>query len=362
MIAGGNHTTIHVSLPYRGCRVGIHPHRPKPPAVWGMTAGIAAALSDEYLVGTVDLCDTSDKSLKTLYVGHQVLNNEEYVAVFRAVATKEGVTAEGVASGEQTYDANNNQAMIILGGMTLTETFGETYFTQDGEEKYFESVDAAVEYVSGLNAETTVKLSTSINTALSLAVNAGVTLDLNGNNLSVDYVTAFGQIKDSATDDNDGSRGVLTTAQVSTFNPENSYFPLKVAENSYSFFKAEVKELGTKAGSSENDRMFGLRLLFADEGAYALLGEGNGLTVRVNLYVGGEVLENGSFWFSGEVVDSYIGLEQELTGRDAALILTVKNIHVAAGQEVRVKMTFTLDDTYSVAGSVRYEVPTAVTE
>lgn len=315
-----------------------------------MSSGVAAALDDQYLVGTVDLnTGSNDKTLKPLYVGHQDLEAEEYVVVFQAVETN--------------GNADDNVAFITVGGMTLTETFGETYFTQDGEEKYFDSADKAVEYINALNAETTVKLSTSITTALNMAVNADVTLDLNGNNLSVDYITAFGQIKDSATDDNDGSRGLLTTEQESTFNPENSYFPLKVAENSYSFFKAEVKALGTKESTSENDRMFGLRLLFADDGAYALLGtDGNGLSVRVNVYVDNAELENGNFWFDPDLVTKYIGLEQALTGKDAALILTVMNIHVAAGKEVRVKMTFKLDNTYSAFASVRYEVPVAVTE
>lgn len=317
-----------------------------------MSSGVAAALDDQYLVGTVDLkTDNADKTLKPLYVGHQDLEAEEYVVVFQAVAT----------SG----DANTDPAYITVDGMTLTETFGETYFTQDGEEKYFESADEAVKYINALNAETTVKLSTSITTALSLAVNADVTLDLNGNNLSVDYVTAFGQIKDSATDDNDGSRGVLTTALESNFNPDNDYFPLRVDTNKYSFYKVTAVGLGTREGATANDRVYGFRLSFADKSAYALLGtDGNGLTVEVNLYVGEDTVTAG-YEFKAVTVQQYLANEGETGGADegrmAALILTVKNIHVAAGQEVRVKMTFKLDNTYSAFASVRY-TPDAVTE
>jgi len=150
-----------------------------------------------------------------------------------------------------------------------------------------------------------------------LSLNTGITLDLNGNNLTVNALFADGAVTDSA----DGAgKLVAGTLQLSPNNPQLALYN----GSAYQLFNSQVTSDG-QVTVNENAVRFGYRLNFTNPEAYALLQNNNataaGLDYRVTLTQG---TTNITYVFTPELITRYANYK--LNGSNPAFTLMVTGL------------------------------------
>ncbi len=179
----------------------------------------------------------------------------------------------------------------------------------------YPSVQEAVE--TAQSGETVVLQTDAAETELNLSLNAGISLDLNGNTLTVDTLFADGAVTDST----DGAGRLVTgTLQLSPNNPQLALYN----GSAYRLFNGEVTSNGQVA-VNENTVKFGYRLNFTNPEAYTLLQNGNasaaGLDYRVTLTQGTTQI---TYVFTPEMIARYANYK--LNGSNPAFTLTVTGL------------------------------------
>jgi len=170
----------------------------------------------------------------------------------------------------------NYEPLVKTDGRNRTDGGGDSVYVHIGthaddsvawsEKGVYDSVDAALKAAESGN---TVVLGQNATVGdRFLEVPAGVTLDLNGKNLTVANIFSFGDIIDST--DGKGSL-VISNDKTQAFvglQETNSYLPL-YDTNCYRFFDYDVVSAGKETGT--NTVKFGVKVNFNNEKAYELL-------------------------------------------------------------------------------------------
>ena len=155
-------------------------------------------------------------------------------------------------------------------------------------------------------------------------LDAGVVLDLNGHELSVNNVLAFGDIIDST--EGIGKLVRNQNARV-ILNAENSAMPL-YDTNGYRFFTYTLASAGPKNGTTDSVQ-FGVQLTFANTDAYALLATDAATTVEMDLTVTkGDNVTDLVFTFKQGTLEQYNDSWNNRTDltKTPTLVLTVSGI------------------------------------
>jgi len=280
------------------------------------TTGIAAAINSEYYVGTVNMNQGQDFDGEsyTVPVGEvDIAQGEEYIVVFRPVATSGGVSVENADE----YSASANSAFALVSGMSLSkdldkeDTGAVKYFTDNGAVKYFDSAADAQAYIDGLeNAQ--IKLLANIgDDNWELTVKSGVVIDLNGYNLRAGVLDVNGALIDTSAGTTGKVFGVNEASFVSA-GQNGCYLPLKNEDGSYGLYKVTGSAFGTKKSLDNKDAQFWFSLEFENAYAYELLKNSeNALTVSFKIYLVGGATND-----EGEIVDKRLFSEDNITLRN----------------------------------------------
>ncbi len=175
-----------------------------------------------------------------------------------------------------------------------------------------------------------------------IIVNAGVTLDLNGNDLSADTLMADGQVYDNT----DGS---ATLSAETLFLAENNRQMSLADGEVYRLFKYAVESAGKKEDTENHQVKFGYRVNFANADAYALLDSNAAsdlVTFKVTLTCDG-LDEPIQYVFPASMVTRYVTYKQN--GSNPAFTLLVKGLDTLA-ENTKVVTVPTLTSTTGVAG------------
>ena len=172
-------------------------------------------------------------------------------------------------------------------------------------EKVYEDVAEAL--LAAGEGETVVMLKDA--ESFEVLVPGGVTLDLKGRNLTGNYVSAFGNIKDSSAD-----KGVLkVAANHILIRDDNTQLPVKSGEG-YQFFETKL----IQQRYAENLSKYGFQINF-DEGLHTKLLEGKaatGVTVNVKVsWAQANGLRSQIFEYNDEMVTQYINSYDETTDK-----------------------------------------------
>ena len=197
-----------------------------------------------------------------------------------------------------------------------------------------------------------------------ITVNAGTTLDLNGNILTTDSIVAFSELIDTAQDKTGGIK--VSTENISLMQ-NKTYMPIYDSENGcFRFYKFNMVSLGVKelneAGSAVK---FGVAIRFDKVEAYGLLADGNNysyLTLEFVLTLENMDVPTIAYEFAAEqfttwAANAYTHYNSGKAG-DRALVLTVGGLDkLDAGSKLTVAPTLTSEVTKFSVTSVVMEAP-----
>lgn len=136
----------------------------------------------------------------------------------------------------------------------------------------------------------TVKLLSATTVASTLEIKSGVTLDLNGQTLTVDSLHSYGVIMDSKADEENGTPGLLKVLQEEQFllegNDQKGILPIYVDEG-YRFFSYQLLALDPVV--QDNGVKFRFYLYFANAHAFDCLSnnENSGITIDAKFVIAG---------------------------------------------------------------------------
>lgn len=180
---------------------------------------------------------------------------------------------------------------------------------------------ADAEAQSGGQSPVEVDLLVSMDAEGDVEIPAGVTLDLNGNQLTADSLTADGMVIDSSADGN-GGNGSLEVAinrlSVASTNPQMPVYDQ--ANSCYRFFSYTVKQDANETKLSDTSVKVRFALRFANETAYDLLkkatndgttADHSGMKFYVELKWGEEADQKKSFECNQAVINKYAQLEKQ---------------------------------------------------
>ena len=215
-------------------------------------ADVFAAVTGETNTGNYALVD-------------ELVNNEKVVASFTLGPDPEVSSwkKEGVS-----FPANDDYVMIFrtkekgaidLSGLQMTREVADPAVAKIGDTAY-PTLAAALEAAASGDE---IKLVDNVADAGSFTVPSGVTLDLNGKNLSAGEINVAGTLKDSA------SAGVLT-ANITCTNGNRGWLPLTNGSGK-TLFELKAASLGV-AEKTEDTAKFGFNVHFVNAAAYAKAG------------------------------------------------------------------------------------------
>ena len=243
----------------KGCNVYVLPIEKENPIT---AEQLSAVLENTTAVGNITLTSTSKKQTAGSFVFEE--GYDDYLVVFRSTLGKSGGTG------------STERADYKLEGIQLIKSCTD-------------SADAAKE-ISNAPLGSTITLQAACDAGNeNVVVSNGVTLNLNGKNLTANSVTILngGSVIDS------GETAGLVTANLSASGSNGGYLPLK-DNTGYRFYQAamEAKENGTPSQTGNVKVRF--KVSFTNAAAYSLIAEGNtGLTI--NGKFGGDSTAEGPF-------------------------------------------------------------------
>ena len=157
-----------------------------------------------------------------------------------------------------------------------------------------------------------------------VTVQPGVTLELNGFDLTADYLTSFGQVNDKT----NGAASILTAQEGILWMEEgNLQMPLyDSAAGAYKLYNYNVVSAGSQEDAANHRVKFGYRINFTNDDAYALLNanaESDLVTFTVNLTC--DTLDAPiTYVFPASMVDRYVTYKQG--GKNPAFTLLVTGL------------------------------------
>ncbi|MBQ6851897.1 MAG: hypothetical protein IJO04_02560 [Oscillospiraceae bacterium] len=151
------------------------------------------------------------------------------------------------------------KAAFAASGLSLTREVADPAVAKIGDTAY-PTLAAALEAAASGDE---IKLVDNVADAGSFTVPSGVTLDLNGKNLTADNINVAGTLKDSA------SAGVLT-ANITCTNGNRGWLPLTNGSGK-TLFELKAASLGV-AEKTEDTAKFGFNVHFVNAAAYAKAG------------------------------------------------------------------------------------------
>lgn len=170
-------------------------------------------------------------------------------------------------------------------------------------------------------------------TVKDLTVNAGVTLDLNGNTITAESLTSFGNIVDSTE-----GEGLVKIAKNETSQPHlilntvTTSLPLyDAADGGYRFFTPEFEHQEKKLDDPDKVK-YAIRVGLSEKG-YALLDDAdnyNALSVCLKLTKDGEDFKTINYSFKQTTVEEYVSKSTGGAGKKYGLMLTVSGLEAAA--------------------------------
>lgn len=195
-------------------------------------------------------------------------------------------------SGKTVAEVLAEDHFCWVDGSVVTVSSGDTSVSGDVTVDTVAATVNGVAYTSFQEALTaagsngTVKLGQALEVQ-TLRIPSGVTLDLNGNQVSAQDVLCFGDLIDSR----NGAGGITVSRDPSLavvhLQPGNSHLPIyDTANGCYRFYEYELASLGSYTVSTDAQK-FGFRILLTNASGYSLLAETEDpcLSLVVNLTV-----------------------------------------------------------------------------
>lgn len=213
---------------------------------------------------------------------------------------------------------------------------------QIGENKYA-SFDAAMD--AAVSGNTVIMLDDAAVTDAVFVLNTDVKLDLNGYELTVNNMMAFGQVVDST--EGEGKLVVEKTANVILL-PNNEDLPMYDTDG-YRFFSYELQAKGKKTVTPGSTNAYGVSVIFKDVDAYTLLAEKAdtcGVVLSMDITYDGS---NMNYKFQDSTLKNYASacaevMNGEVEGKDPALyvkktiVLTISGLN---GKDISVDSVVT---------------------
>ena len=255
--------------------------------------------------------------------GAKVCVADNYGAVSNAIAELgvDAVFADSVHLKAAGSEAMAWEYLSVIKNNYNSNSIKGNHIAMIGDVKYNSFNDALLAVKVGqtivLNDDVTVKDTLFV-------LDAGVVLDLNGHELSVNNVLAFGDIIDST--EGIGKLVRNQNARV-ILNAENSAMPL-YDTNGYRFFTYTLASAGPKNGTTDSVQ-FGVQLTFANTDAYALLAKDVTTTIKLALAVTkDDKVTNLTFIFKQGTLEQYKDAWNNRTDltKTPTLVLTVSGI------------------------------------
>ena len=248
-----------------------------------------------------------------------------------------GITVDGKAL-TKTTDQTVTAAGQTFTGMNKWQTATESA-AMDGNGQGYATVSAAL---AAQEKGGYVKLLAD-QTASTVTVREGITLDLNGKTLDAQYLTCYGEL----TDGSQGGEGLAKAAKRLHIAGQNSYLPIYDNANSgYRFYRYSLENLGGRAVSGNaNAVKFGFRLTLQNAAGYDLLSTADhGLALQANLSWEGIPAPLG-YRFKDATIENFaqqVAADLAANGTTGkAIVLTVSGLDVLP-EGVALNATFTL--------------------
>ena len=232
----------------------------------------------------VDFSNTGITIENSVLVSHKKSGTSTASCFFK----RSGAVAVGTVNlgkNVELYTYSSTYGTATMAGEALTKTtdesvqVGATTFT--GMNKWSTPTSAAIVSETGKSYDSLSEAMQAIGqtggtvrlmqdqTAASVTVYQGVTLDLNGKTVDATYFTCFG----SVTDGSQGGEGLVKAEKQIHVAGQDSYLPIyDTAAGGYRFYKYELQNLGAKAvDGNPNAVKFGFRLALANTAGYDVL-------------------------------------------------------------------------------------------
>ena len=173
-----------------------------------------------------------------------------------------------------------------------------------------------------------------------LVVPAGVTLNLNGNTISVSALTAFGEIVDT---ENFGGKGKICVSKTDAFFSEiGTYLPIYDSEGAYRFFRYELRSKAPAYDGGDKVTYQTYPRFSNKEAYYYLQGEDHGVSFGAVFAWTGSVSESYQAFMPAETLCYFSNVLQNQSGY-SFFKLTIRGVSALNGSDLKLHTVMKID-------------------